>query len=126
MALVGARPSPEHPTKRSRPCLRAGRRTRGRRLMRWVAAVAWAAVAVWELSAVLSAEFPNLSLLGVSAICLAAAALIAMGGRKGLAAAIVGAVAAGLVTAFFALWTLGGCFFGCGQNTWLLTAGPAA
>jgi len=94
--------------------------------MRWVAAVAWAAVAVWELSAVLSAEFPNLSLLGVSAICLAAAALIAMGGRKGVAAAIVGAVAAGLVTAFFALWTLGGCFFGCGQNTWLLTAGPAA
>jgi hypothetical protein len=82
-------------------------------------------VAGWTASAVLSAEFPNLSLLGVSAICLAAAALIAMGGRKGLAAAIFGTIVAGLVSAFMVLWTLGGCFFGCGQNAWLLAVGPA-
>jgi hypothetical protein len=60
------------------------------RAMRWVAVLAWLAVAVFAFMTYLSDEFRTIADLGTTAICLAAAALIARGSRLGETAALLG------------------------------------
>jgi len=89
--------------------------------MRWAAVVAWAAVAVWSaLVKVVFAEFPMLpNDLGPAAICLVPAALIAIGGRMGLIAAILSIGLAGIATFAFTFLSL------AGWGSWPATIGAA-
>lgn len=67
--------------------LETAREIRG---VRWVAAIAWIGVAAFAFMTFLSDEHATAADLGTTAICLAAAALIARGGRLGELAALLG------------------------------------
>lgn len=74
------------------------------RAMRWVAAILWIVVAAFAFMQFLSDEFATIQDLGPTAIYLAAAILIALGGRVGL-------VASTLAVGLAALLTLGALAF---------------
>jgi len=78
------------------------------RLARWVAVILWIAAAAYAFS-VLSDPFATLADWATMGICLLFAALIALGGRPGLIAAIVGtglAAVATLAGLAFTRWEL--------------------
>ncbi|MDH4335143.1 MAG: hypothetical protein OEW24_07795 [Chloroflexota bacterium] len=70
-----------------------------------MASIGWLAVAVVALSQYLSDEFATINDLGPTAIYLAISLLVAVGGRVGLVAAIVGTGFAGLLTLAALAWS---------------------
>jgi hypothetical protein len=68
------------------------------RFARWAAVILWLAAASYAFSTLMTDEFATVADWGTTAICVALAALIALGGRPGLIAAIGGTGLAALAT----------------------------